>query len=155
MPYAIGNAASSVTPVMISHVSLPSHVGVMESTIWSLDFSCGCSKSNAPTPRSKPSSKTYNATDRAANPAQRRGMSIVLPPHRGIGVGAVQHLRTERILERSGSLSMDRSRFRSPPDDACYENEKCSHKERVDTNKSDQRREQRLRWYRRNGVDGS
>src|ERR1700746_2343748 len=82
-------------------------------------------------------------------------MSIVLPPHRGIGVGAVQHLRTERILERSGSLSMDRSRFRSPPDDACYENEKCSHKERVDTNKSDQRREQRLRWYGRNGIDSS
>src|ERR1700741_925924 len=82
-------------------------------------------------------------------------MSIVLPPHRGIDARAVKHLRTERILERSGSFSMDGSRFRSPPDDACYEDEKCSHKERVDTNKSDQRREQRLRWYRRNGIDSS
>src|ERR1700741_2692423 len=155
MPYAIGNAASSVTPVMISHVSLPSHVGVMESTIWSLDLSCGCSKSNAPTPRSKPSSKTYNAMDRAAKPAQRRGMSIVLPPHRGIGIRAVQYMGTERVLEGPRGLSVGRTRFRTPPDDARHKEKKCSHEERVDTYKCDQCREERLRRDRRNRIDRS
>src|SRR5580693_8197964 len=155
MPYAIGNAANSVTPVMISHVSLPSHVGVMESTIWSLDLSCGCSKSNAPTPRSKPSSKTYNAMDRAANPAQRRGMSIVLPPHRSIGVRAIQHMGTERVLEGPRGLSLLESQIRSSSYKMRHKEEKCGHEECVDTYKCDQRREERLRRDRRDRIDRS
>src|SRR5271156_26223 len=155
MPYAIGNAASSVTPVMISHVSLPSQVGVMESTIWSLDLSCDCSKSNAPTPRSKPSSKTYNPMDRAANPAQRRGMSIALPPHRGIGVRAIQHVGTERVLEGPRGLSLEESQNRSSSDNMRHKEKKCGHEEGVDTYKCDECREERLRRDRRNRIDRS
>src|ERR1700733_5949754 len=127
MPYAMGNAASSVTPVMISHVSLPSHVGVTESTIWSLAFSCGCNSSSAPTPRSKPSSKTYNVTDRAANPAQRRGKSIVLPPHRGIGVRAIAYMGTECVLDRPRGLGLGGSQIGPSPNDAHHKEKKCGH----------------------------
>src|ERR1700758_4469653 len=144
-PYAMGNAASSVTPVMISQVSLPSHVGVMESTIWSLDFSCGCNRSSAPTPRSKPSSKTYNVTDRAANPAQRRGKSIVLPPRHGIGVRAIENIGAECVLERPRGVSLGESQIRPSPNDARHKEKKCGHEECVDTYKCDQCREQRLR----------
>src|ERR1700732_3279614 len=129
MPYAIGNAANNVTPVMISHVSLPSHVGVMESTIWSLDFSFGCNSSSAPTPRSNPSSKTYNATDRAANPAQKRGKSIVLPPHQGIGVRAIEHIGTECVLERPRGVSLGERQIRPSPNDAHHKEKKCGHEE--------------------------
>src|SRR5580698_6194122 len=49
---------------------------------------------------------------------------------------------------------MGTARLRPPPDDARHENEKCSHEEGIDADKGDQCRKQRMRWYRRNSVDG-
>src|ERR1700730_15008438 len=76
MPYAIGNPASSVTPVMIRHVSLPSHVGVIESIMLSLNSSCFWNSSNAPTPKSNPSNSTYNMRENPAKSADKSGKSI-------------------------------------------------------------------------------
>src|SRR5260221_14178159 len=68
---------------------------------------------------------------------------------------AVQHMRTERVLERTRSFGMWPSFSRPTPDNAKCESEEDDDEDGVNANECDQARKERLRGNRRHGVDGS
>src|SRR6266850_6850764 len=122
---------------MINHVSLPSHVGAIASTIRSRTRSFLCASKSAPTPRSNPSSRTYIVSANIMKKAEIRGRSTLLLRTRQIGLHAGD-LGAKVTLERARWQGVGGQALRAAADEPQREDDEPQEEYGVGADERDQ-----------------